>query len=132
MKLIAKVLILYPVFIGVFLFLPAGSIKYYEAWIYSVVLFIPMITTLLYLVKYDPKLLERRMRYKEKEEKQKLIIRLARLPFILGFLIPGFDYRFNWSEVPMVLVVNFKHTGLRWLLLGIPCLQGKQLYFTHC
>ena len=101
MKLIAKVLILYPVFIGVFLFLPAGSIRYYEAWIYSVVLFIPMITTLLYLVKYDPKLLERRMRYKEKEKKQKLIIRLAWLPFITGYLIPGFDYRFGWSEVPI-------------------------------
>ena len=105
MKLIAKVLILYPVFIGVFLFLPAGSFRYYEAWIYSFALFIPMITTLLYLVKYDPKLLERRMRYKEKEEKQKLIIRLSKLPFILGFLIPGLDYRFNWSEIPMVLVV---------------------------
>ena len=102
MKLIAKVLILYPVFIGIFLFLPAGSFRYYEAWIYSLALFIPMITTLLYLVKYDPKLLERRMRYKEKEEKQKLIIRLSRLPFILGFLIPGLDYRFGWSEIPMV------------------------------
>ena len=105
MKLIAKVLILYPVFIGVFLFLPAGSIRYYEAWIYSVALFIPMITTLLYLVKYDPKLLERRMRYKEKEEKQKLIIRLSRLPFIAGFLIPGFDYRFSWSDVPIAFVI---------------------------
>lgn len=105
MKLIAKVLILYPVFIGVFLFLPAGSFRYYEAWIYSLALFIPMITTLLYLVKYDPKLLERRMRYKEKEEKQKLIIRLARLPFILGFLIPGFDYRFGWSDIPMAFVI---------------------------
>ncbi len=50
MKLLAKVLIFYPMFIGVFLFLPAGSVKYYEAWMYSVALFIPMITTLLYLV----------------------------------------------------------------------------------
>ncbi len=105
MKLIAKVLILYPLFVGVFLFLPAGSFRYYEAWIYSLALFIPMITTLLYLVKYDPKLLERRMRFKEKEEKQKLIIRLSRLPFILGFLIPGFDYRFGWSDIPMAFVI---------------------------
>jgi protein-S-isoprenylcysteine O-methyltransferase Ste14 len=105
MKLFLKVLIFYPMFIGFFLFLPAGSIRYYEAWIYSVALFIPMITTLLYLVKYDPKLLERRMRYKEKEEKQKLIIRLSRLPFIAGFLIPGFDYRFGWSDIPMAFVI---------------------------
>jgi protein-S-isoprenylcysteine O-methyltransferase Ste14 len=105
MKLILKVLILYPLFIGVFLFLPAGSVKYYEAWMYSVALFIPMMTTLLYLVKHDPKLLERRMRFKEKEERQKLIIRLSWLPFITGYLIPGFDYRFGWSDVPFAFVI---------------------------
>ncbi len=32
-------------------------------------------------------------------------MRFFRLPFILCFLIPGFDYRFNWSEVPTILVV---------------------------
>jgi protein-S-isoprenylcysteine O-methyltransferase Ste14 len=105
MKLIFKVLILYPLFIGIFLFLPAGSIRYYEAWIYAIALFIPMMVTVLYLMKYDPKLLERRMRFREKEEKQKLIIRLSRLPFIFGFLIPGFDYRFGWSEVPVSIVI---------------------------
>ncbi len=45
------------------------------------------------------------MRLKEKEEKQKLIVRLARLPFILGFLIPGFDFRYNWSDIPFALVI---------------------------
>lgn len=104
-KFILKVLILYPIIICVFLFLPAGSFKFWEAWIYSVALFIPMITTLFYLAKNDPALLERRLRLKEKEEKQKIIVRLFRLPFILGFLLPGFDYRFNWSEVSPVLVV---------------------------
>ena len=104
-KLLLKVLILYPVLVYLFLFLPAGSFKYWEAWIYAVVLFIPMITTVSYLVKNDPALLERRMRLEEKEERQKIIIRLFRLPFILGYLIPGFDFRFNWSEVPTVVVV---------------------------
>ena len=104
-KFITKILIFYPAVIYVFLFLPAGSFRFWEAWIYSLALFIPMIITLFYLVKNDPELLERRLRLKEKEVKQKIIVRLSRWPFILGFLIPGFDYRFNWSEVSPILVI---------------------------
>ncbi len=104
-KIILKLLIIYPVFVCVCFFLPAGSSHFWEAWVYSVALFIPMACTLFYLVKNDPALLERRLKLKEKEEKQKLIVRLYRIPFLLGFLVPGFDYRFNWSYIPSVLVV---------------------------
>jgi len=104
-KLVIRMLILFPAFICIFLFLPAGSFRYWEAWIYSFAIFIPMTITVVYLVKNDPALLERRMRFKEKVEKQETIVRLARLPFILGFLIPGFDYRYNWSEVSPVLII---------------------------
>jgi protein-S-isoprenylcysteine O-methyltransferase Ste14 len=104
-KIILRILLIYPAFIAVFLFLPAGSFRFWEAWVYAVVLFIPMMITVSYLSKNDPALLKRRMRWKEKEEKRRLIVRLFRLPFLLGFLIPGFDYRFNWSEVPTLLVL---------------------------
>jgi len=104
-KKILGILMLYPLFICVFLFLPSGSFKFWEAWMYSITLFIPMLTTVLYLVHKDPALLERRMKIKEKEEKQKMITRLFWLPFILGFLIPGFDDRFNWSDVSPALVI---------------------------
>jgi protein-S-isoprenylcysteine O-methyltransferase Ste14 len=104
-RLILKVLILYPVCMCVIFFLPAGSFKYWEAWVYSVAMFIPMISTIVYLVKKDPALLERRMRLKEKEKKQKIIVQYFRLPFILGFFIPGFDYRFNLSEISAVIVI---------------------------
>ena len=102
---IIRILILFLVFVLVFLFLPAGSFKFWEAWIYLSALAIPMILTLFYLVKNDPDLLKRRLRLKEKEEKQKKIVRLFRLPFIFGYLIPGFDYRFDLSEVPTILVI---------------------------
>jgi protein-S-isoprenylcysteine O-methyltransferase Ste14 len=102
---ILKVLLLYPVFAGLFLFLPAGSLLFWEAWIYAVVLFVPLVATMLYLVKYDPGLLERRLRFGEKVAKQKMIVRLSQLPFIIGFLIPGLDYRFNWSDISPALVV---------------------------
>ncbi|MDD5569662.1 MAG: isoprenylcysteine carboxylmethyltransferase family protein [Bacteroidales bacterium] len=104
-KLILKVVVLYPVFMCILFFLPAGSFKFWEAWIYSVTLFIPMMTTLIYLVNKDPALLERRFKRKEKEIKQKIIVKIFTIPFFIGFIIPGFDYRFNWSDVPIFLVV---------------------------
>jgi len=100
-----KLLVLFPIFICVFLFLPAGSFKFWEGWVYSATIFIPMVLTVSYLLKKDPALLERRMKLKEKEKKQKIIVKIFRLPFIIGFLIPAFDYRFNWSEVSPVIVV---------------------------
>ena len=102
---ILKVVILYPIFIGLFIFLPAGSFRFWEGWIYAVVLLIPLVTILRYLVKNDPELLKRRMRLKEKETKQKLIVGISRIPFILGYLIPGLDYRFNWSDISPALVI---------------------------
>jgi protein-S-isoprenylcysteine O-methyltransferase Ste14 len=104
-KSIIRILVLLVVFALVFLFLPAGSFKFWEAWIYLTTLLIPLILTLIYLVKNDPDLLKRRLRLREKEEKQKTLVRLFRLPFFLGFLIPGFDYRFDLSNVPTLLVI---------------------------
>jgi protein-S-isoprenylcysteine O-methyltransferase Ste14 len=117
---IIKILLLYLVFIGVFFFLPAGTFRYWEAWVYSLSMLIPMLIIIIYLAKNDPALLDRRLRFKEKEEKQKKIVRLFRLPFILGFLIPGFDHRFNWSEISpaLVIIANFMvFIGYLWVFL---------------
>lgn len=81
-------------------FLPAGTFAYWQAWLYIAVLFIPMLFVLYYLVKYDPGLLERRMRMREKQTEQKLIVKLSYIPFLLAFILPGFDQRFGWSHVP--------------------------------
>jgi protein-S-isoprenylcysteine O-methyltransferase Ste14 len=102
---ILKVVLLYPVFVCLLFFLPAGSFSYWEAWVFSVVFFIPMFFTMNYLTKKDPELLKRRLKMKEKDKDQKAIVKLFRLPFFIGFLIPGFDYRFHWSEVSPVVVI---------------------------
>jgi protein-S-isoprenylcysteine O-methyltransferase Ste14 len=94
-----------PVFIGLMLFLPAGTFGFWQAWIYCAVIFIPVIFVLLYFLKKDPALLERRMRMREKEEKQKTIIKIAFILFFIGFIIPGLDYRYQWSNVPVALVI---------------------------
>lgn len=98
--------IMVPIFMGLMLFLPAGTLYYWQAWIYCGVLFIPMFFVVSYFLKKDPELLERRMRMKEKEEKQKTIVKFAAIIFLIGFIIPGLDYRYHWSKVPVYLVIT--------------------------
>lgn len=86
-------------------FVPAGTIAYWEAWMFLAVLLIPVILVLNYMLKNDPELLERRMRKREKEAQQKLIIKIAYFYFLLIFLLPGFDKRFEWSNVPVATVI---------------------------
>jgi protein-S-isoprenylcysteine O-methyltransferase Ste14 len=87
------------------LFVPAGTLDYWQAWIYLVVLFVPVFFIISYFLKKDPEFLKRRLKTKEKEAEQKRVIRFGYLLFILGFLIPGLDYRFGWSQVPVALVL---------------------------
>ncbi len=97
--------IMAPIFMDLMLFLPAGSLDFWQAWIYCSVLFIPVFFVVFYFLKKDPELLERRMRMKEKEEKQKTIQILGFIIFFIGFIIPGLDYRYHWSNVPVYLVI---------------------------
>lgn len=94
-----------PIFLGIFLFLPAGTFRFWEAWIYCLLLIVPWIFAVIYFLKRSPDLLERRMRSKEKEKEQKTIILLSSIVFLIGFAIPGLDHRFYWSEVPVCLVI---------------------------
>lgn len=91
--------------VAIFLFLPAGSLEYWQAWVYLGVLFIPVILVVNYFIPRDPGLLERRMRIREKHEPQKRIQVIAGVIFFLGFLIPGLDYRFGWSVVPVPVIL---------------------------
>jgi protein-S-isoprenylcysteine O-methyltransferase Ste14 len=103
-----KILLFLPlgiIIIALMLLLPAGSLDYWQAWLFMVTLFVPFLFVVAYLLKHDPELLERRMRTKEKEAGEKTMIRLTQLLFFIGFLIPGFDYRYGWSNVPTWLVI---------------------------
>jgi protein-S-isoprenylcysteine O-methyltransferase Ste14 len=59
-----------------------------------------------YFLKYDQKFLASRMQMKEKETTQKWVVAVSFLLFILGFLVPGLDFRFGWSKVPAWQVVS--------------------------
>ena len=86
-------------------FVPAGTLRYWEAWVYLAILLIPVFFVMRYLLKHDPAFLERRMRTREQQAPQKLVIKLSFLWFFLVFILPGFDQRFGWSEVPVVAVL---------------------------
>lgn len=85
---------------GLLFFLPAGTWAYWQAWMYLGVLMIPMLFVLAYFMKRDPELLERRMKMREERGKQRRIIGVSVLFFILGYLLPGFDIRYGWSNMP--------------------------------
>lgn len=87
------------------LFLTAGSVNYWNAWLLLGSIFILVLIILSYLLLKDPKLLENRMKVKEKEKTQKIIIKLSIIPLIISIVIPGFDFRYQWSTVPVWLVV---------------------------
>jgi len=87
------------------LFLPAGTWWYWQAWGYMATLFIPATVLMIYLFQHDPQLLERRMRTREKEAKQKRIMKISLVIFLIAFLLPGLDHRFQWSSVPILLTV---------------------------
>ena len=86
------------------LFLPAGSLLYWQGWIYLCIFF-TAVFAVPYFLKNDPGLLERRMKMQEKIGEQKQIILLSSIIFLVGFLIPGLDYRYQWSDVPVVLIL---------------------------
>ncbi len=68
-------------------------------------LFLPMPIASVYFLKRDPQLVERRLRTEEKIGEQKAIIRWVQLVFFGSLLIPGLDYRFGWSRVPLWLTI---------------------------
>lgn len=80
------------------LFIPAGSLRFWEGWVYIAVAGVPTILTYLYLYKYDPELFKRRLQRKEKLRDQKLLKRALTPLSVVGLVIPGLDYRLGWSR----------------------------------
>jgi len=83
--------------IAIVLFLPAGTLRFWQGWAYLAVWFIPGLVFSLYFHKRDPALVERRLQSKEKEKEQKVVMGVVYMVFSLAYLIPGLDFRFGWS-----------------------------------
>jgi len=97
-----------PVFFALLL-APAGSLDYWQGWLYGALFFVTTTGIGIYFLKHDPRALERRMKVgpaAEREPTQKIIITVILAGFVLLLIIPGFDHRWHWSQVPTWLVLT--------------------------
>jgi protein-S-isoprenylcysteine O-methyltransferase Ste14 len=88
------------------IFLPAGSLGFWQAWVYLAVFAGCTILITAYLIKNDRELLAGRVQagpVAETQRTQQVIQSLASLFFVGLFIVPGLDFRFGWSDVPPVL-----------------------------
>lgn len=88
------------VLLGLLLFLPAGTLSYWNAWLLMGILFIPMLFAGILMMLKNPDLLRKRLNAKEKESEQSLVIKLSGLMFLLGFVIAGLSFRYQWLMLP--------------------------------
>jgi protein-S-isoprenylcysteine O-methyltransferase Ste14 len=91
--------------IGAILFIPAGSLRFWQGWVYQTISFVPGLVAFLYFYKHDPELVERRLRQREKVREQKILMGLLRGTVAALFVLPGLDHRFGWSHLPLWLTL---------------------------
>lgn len=91
--------------VGLLIFLPAGTFSYFNGWLLMGILFIPMFIAGIVMMFKNPQLLKRRLSAKEKQKEQNIVIKLSGLMFLLGFVIAGLNFRFNWYTLPKVVVI---------------------------
>lgn len=84
------------VVVGLLLFLPAGTIRYWNAWLLMGFLFVPMFISGIILMFKKPELLKKRLNAKEKQSEQKLVIKLSGAMFLLSFISAGLNFRYRW------------------------------------
>ena len=89
------------VILGALLFLPAGTFAFPQAWLLLGILFVPMFAAGIVLMIKNPKLLEKRLNAKEKENEQKAVLAFSALMFAAAFVVAGLNFRFGWIVLPV-------------------------------
>ena len=116
------------VLVGLLIFLPAGTLSYFNGWLFMIVLFIPMLIAGIIMMIKNPKLLANRLDAKEKQIDQNLVIKLSGLMFVAGFIVAGLDYRFKWIVIsPIVSYVFSLIFLLGYVLWAIVLKQNTYL-----
>ena len=85
---------------GTLLFVPAGTLGYWQAWLLIGILFVPMFIAGLVMMKKCPDLLRKRLNVREEQAEQKTVILLSGLMFLAAFIVAGLNFRFNWRVLP--------------------------------
>jgi len=103
-----------PIFAAL-LFVPAGSPRFWQGWLFLVIVAAGSLLPMCYFLRHDPRLLERRMKSKEKTGAGRLFQRVWIPIWIAGLILPGLDYRFGWSReflAPMPLWLTIVSQGI--------------------
>lgn len=95
------------ILIGVLLFVPAGSLAYWQGWLLMGILFIPMIIAGFVMMAKCPELLKKRLNAKEEQAEQKMVVVCSGLMFIAAFVAAGLNYRFQWIPLPPIVSYIF-------------------------
>ena len=93
---------------GALLFIPAGTLNYWQAWVFLVVFDGAALIITLYLMKYDPKLLEKRVAAGPTAEKlttEKIIQTITSVWFISMLIVPALDHRLHVSSMSLFLSI---------------------------
>jgi protein-S-isoprenylcysteine O-methyltransferase Ste14 len=112
-----------PLFPAVLVFLPAGTLDYWQAWVYCIVFGGICCAMLLYMLKKDPQLLQRRFESKEPTRIQAIIVVLIRMVFAAILIAAGLDHRYGWSHVPTAVAIAGQAVMLAGLLVIFEALR---------
>ena len=88
------------VIIGLLLFAPAGTLAWWQGWLFMGILFVPMFVAGLVMMRKAPDLLRKRLDAKEEESEQRTVLALSALMFVAAFVVAGLGIRFGWIELP--------------------------------
>ena len=86
--------------VGVLIFLPAGTMDFFNGWLLMAILFVPMFLAGIVMLLINPELLKSRLNAKEKSREQSLVVKLSGLMFLAGFIVAGLGVRLNWFILP--------------------------------
>lgn len=93
------------VLVGLFIFLPAGTLLFFNGWLLMGILFIPMLIAGIIMLFKNPELLASRLNAKETKREQSLVVKLSGLMFLAGFILAGLNFRFKWFFLPLPIVI---------------------------
>jgi protein-S-isoprenylcysteine O-methyltransferase Ste14 len=94
------------ILIGLLIFLPAGTFSFFNGWLFMIILFVPMFLAGIVMMFKNPALLKSRLNAKEKQREQNVVIKLSGIMILMGFIVAGLDFRFNWFTVPKGVVIG--------------------------
>ncbi len=93
------------ILVGVLLFLPAGTLGFFNGWLLMAILFVPMFIAGLVMMVKNPQLLKKRLNAKEKQRDQDLVVKLSGVMFLAGFVVSGLGFRFGWYTLPKSVAI---------------------------